>query len=167
MTNTMQSYIDNMDNFTANPSRVVDALQAGKHVYLQEIRDAKYGSDLAVDEHSRWEVYVRGGRVPTGIDAVRWATEAERRGAGELMLTSMDGDGTKEGFDVSLTRAVSNAVSIPVIASGGAGTAQHFAAALTEGAADAALAASIFHFGEFTITETKEAMAARGIPVRL
>ena len=122
---------------------------------------------LAVDENSKWEVFVRGGRVPTGIDAVRWAAEAERRGAGEILLTSMDGDGTKEGYDVSLTRAVTEAVNIPVIASGGAGAVSHFAHALTEGNADAALAASLFHFRELSVAEVKQHLNEQGVPVRL
>ena len=115
----------------------------------------------------RWEVYLAGGRVPTGIDAVAWAEEAARRGAGEILLTSMDRDGTKEGFDLALTRAVARAVSIPVIASGGVGTLEHFAEGIIEGEADAVLAASVFHFGTFSIRQVKEYMAAQGIPVRL
>lgn len=124
-------------------------------------------ADLRITEESGWEVYVRGGRVPTGIDAVKWAQEAERRGAGEILLTSMDGDGTKEGYDVTLTRAVADAVTIPVIASGGAGTRQHFAAALVEGKADAALAASLFHFRELAIGDVKSYLAEKGVAVRL
>ncbi len=123
--------------------------------------------DLRVTAASQWEVYVRGGRVPTGIDAVAWAQEAERRGAGELLLTSMDGDGTKSGYDVALTRAVSDAVNIPVIASGGAGTQQHFADALIEGNADAALAASLFHFRELAIADVKSYLAERNVAVRI
>lgn len=114
-----------------------------------------------------WEVYVRGGRTPTGLDAVEWAQEAERRGAGEILLTSMDGDGTQNGYDLELTRAISEAVNIPVIASGGAGTLAHFAEALTVGGADAALAASLFHYKQLTIAEVKNYLAAQGIPVRL
>lgn len=114
----------------------------------------------------RWEVYVSGGRTPTGLDVVEWAVEAERRGAGEILLTSMDGDGTQEGYDLELTRAVATAVNIPVIASGGAGTVAHFAQALTVGGADAALAASLFHYKQLTIAEVKEYLAAQGIPVR-
>lgn len=113
-----------------------------------------------------WEVYVSGGRTPTGLDAVAWAKEAERRGAGEILLTSMDGDGTQEGYDIELTRAIAEAVNIPVIASGGAGTLPHFAQALTEGKADAALAASLFHYKQLTIAEVKEYLAQQGIPVR-
>ncbi len=115
----------------------------------------------------KWEVYLAGGRVATGIDAVEWAAEAARRGAGEILLTSMDRDGTKEGFDLALTRAVARAVSIPVIASGGVGTLEHFAEGIIEGEADAVLAASVFHFGTFSIRQVKEYMASQGIPVRL
>ena len=115
---------------------------------------------------THWEVYVSGGRTPTGLDAVAWAKEAERRGAGEILLTSMDGDGTQEGYDIELTRAIADAVNIPVIASGGAGTLQHFAQALTEGGADAALAASLFHYKQLTIAEVKDYLAQQNIPVR-
>lgn len=114
-----------------------------------------------------WDVYVSGGRINTGLDAVAWAREVERRGAGEILLTSMDGDGTKEGYDIDLTRAISSVVNIPVIASGGAGRAEHFTAALTEGGAAAALAASLFHFNELSIAEVKRQVAAAGVPVRL
>ena len=114
-----------------------------------------------------FEVHVNGGRVPTGLEAVAWAREVEKLGAGEIVLTSMDCDGTKDGYDLEITRAVSEAVSIPVVASGGAGRPEHLADAILIGKADAALAASIFHFGEFTIAETKRIMAERGVPVRL
>ena len=120
-----------------------------------------------VGRGDRWEVYVAGGRKPTGIDAVQWAEEAARRGAGEILLTSMDRDGTKEGFDLALTRAVARAVPIPVIASGGVGTLEHFDEGIIEGKADAVLAASVFHFGTFTVRQVKEYMASQGIPVRL
>jgi len=116
---------------------------------------------------ARWEVFVAGGRTNTGIDAVAWAVEAEKRGAGEILLTSMDCDGTKDGFDIDLTRAITRAVNIPVIASGGAGELDHFAEVVIEADADAVLAASVFHFGEFSIRQVKEHMAAEGIPVRL
>lgn len=116
---------------------------------------------------NRWTAYIRGGREDTGIDAVGWAEEATRRGAGEILLTSMDCDGTKEGFDIPLTRTVSRAVDIPVIASGGVGTLDHFVEGIIEGEADAVLAASVFHFGTFTIRQVKEYMAKAGIPVRL
>ncbi len=114
-----------------------------------------------------WEIHINGGRIPTGLEAVAWAQEVERLGAGEIVLTSMDADGTKDGYDVEITAAVSEAVSIPVVASGGAGCPEHLADAIIQGKADAALAASIFHFGEVTIQETKQVMAKRGIPVRL
>ena len=114
-----------------------------------------------------WEVYTHGGRKPTGRDAVDWARRMTEAGAGEILLTSMDRDGTREGFDLALTRTVSEAVPVPVIASGGVGTLQHLAEGVTEGGADAVLAASIFHFGEHTIHEAKCWMAASGIPVRL
>jgi cyclase len=113
-----------------------------------------------------FEVHINGGRVPTGLEAVAWAREVERLGAGEIVLTSMDCDGTKDGYDLEITAAVSEAVTIPVVASGGAGRPEHLADAITIGKADAALAASIFHFGEFTIEETKRVMADRGVPVR-
>ena len=115
----------------------------------------------------RWQVYVHGGRTPTGKDAVVWAKEAERRGAGEILLTSMDQDGMKNGYDLALTRAVSRAVNIPVIASGGAGNLEHLADAFTKGRADAVLAASIFHFGTFTVPQAKRYLKRRGIPVRI
>jgi cyclase len=115
----------------------------------------------------RWEVFINGGRIPTGIDALTWAREAEQRGAGEILLTSMDRDGTKAGYNLELTRAVAEAVSIPVIASGGAGTMEHFCQALTTGRADAALAATLFHYNEMRVGELKEYLAAQGVPVRL
>ncbi|MFR5389309.1 imidazole glycerol phosphate synthase subunit HisF [Parasutterella sp.] len=133
-----------------------------------------YGSQaivVAIDAKRRgdgtWEVYTRGGRTPTGIDAVEWAKKVEKLGAGEILLSSMDGDGTKAGFDLELTRAVSDSVSIPVIASGGVGNLQHLVDGIVVGHADAVLAASIFHFGEYTIEEAKRYMQDRGIPVRL
>ena len=133
-----------------------------------------YGSQaivVAIDAKRRgdgtWEVYTRGGRTPTGIDAVEWAKKVEKLGAGEILLTSMDGDGTKAGFDLELTRAVSDSVSIPVIASGGVGNLQHLVDGIVVGHADAVLAASIFHFGEYSIEEAKRYMQDRGIPVRL
>jgi len=114
----------------------------------------------------RWEVYIHGGRTPTGLDAVEWAREAERRGAGEILLTSIDADGTQAGYDLALTRAVAEAVGIPVIASGGAGALEHFYEVFTAGKADAALAASVFHFRQLRIAEVKAYLAERGIPVR-
>lgn len=126
----------------------------------------RQGADLAA-RGPGWDVYVSGGRINTGIDAVAWAKEVERRGAGEILLTSMDGDGTKEGYDIALTHAISQAVTIPVIASGGAGQFDHFTAALTEGGAAAALAASLFHFKELTIMQVKEHLQQAGVSIRL
>ncbi len=116
---------------------------------------------------SKWEVYIGGGRVPTGLDVLAWAREVESRGAGEILLTSMDADGTQAGYDVELTRAVADAVSIPIIASGGAGKVEHFYQVLTEGKAEAALAASLFHYRQVSIREVKQYLYARGVPVRL
>ncbi len=149
----------------------------------QLIREAakRFGSQcivVAIDARRRqgadrnargdgWDVYVSGGRINTELDAVAWAKEVEAAGAGEILLTSMDGDGTKEGYDVSLTRAISDAVMIPVIASGGAGEPDHFVAALTEGGAAAALAASLFHFKELSIQQVKDHVATAGVPIRM
>jgi len=116
---------------------------------------------------NRWEVFIHGGRTPTGLDAVEWAKEAVDRGAGEILLTSMDRDGTKRGYDIELTKAISEAVSVPVIASGGAGTKEHFYEGLVKGKADAVLAASVFHFREISIPELKSYLKERGVPVRL
>lgn len=141
----------------------------------QLINDAayKFGSQCvvcAIDakrrENGGWEVYLNGGRIPTGIDAVKWAVEAEKRGAGEILLTSMDCDGQKKGYDLELTRAVSESVGVPVIASGGAGAKEHFYDAFTVGKADAVLAASLFHFNEIPISELKEYLRDREIPIR-
>ncbi|MBM3396257.1 MAG: imidazole glycerol phosphate synthase subunit HisF [Betaproteobacteria bacterium] len=118
-------------------------------------------------ESGRWGVFTHGGRKPTGLDAVEWACQVEALGAGEILLTSMDRDGTRDGFDIGLTRAVSEAVRIPVIASGGVGSLEHLADGVVSGWADAVLAASIFHYGQFTVGEAKRHMAARGIEVRL
>lgn len=149
----------------------------------QVIREAakRFGSQcivVAIDARRRqgedrsvrgdgWDVFVSGGRINTGLDAVTWAKEVERLGAGEILLTSMDGDGTKEGYDVSLTRAISDAVNIPVIASGGAGQPDHFVAALTDGGAAAALAATLFHFKELSIQQVKDHVAAAGVSIRM
>jgi len=119
------------------------------------------------DAQDKWEIFTHGGRKPTGIDAVEWAKKMDDFGAGEILLTSMDGDGTKAGYDLKLTRAVSDAVTIPVIASGGVGNVDHLVEGVTEGKADAVLAASIFHFGEYTVEQTKIAMRKAGIEVRL
>ena len=134
----------------------------------------KFGSQcivLAVDakragEPGKWEVYIHGGRTPTGIDALEWIKRAENLGAGEILLTSMDGDGTKDGYDIELTRAVAELVNIAVIASGGVGNLEHIREGLVEGKADAALAASIFHFGEYSIRETKQYLKEKGVVVR-
>ncbi|MCS6995552.1 MAG: imidazole glycerol phosphate synthase subunit HisF [Casimicrobiaceae bacterium] len=123
--------------------------------------------DAKATAPGRFEVFIHGGRTPTGLDAVAWAREVEARGAGEILLTSMDRDGAKTGYDLALTRAVVEAVSIPVIASGGVGTLTHLVEGITLGGADAVLAASIFHYGEHTIAEAKAALAAAGVPVRL
>ncbi|HEV8314026.1 MAG TPA: imidazole glycerol phosphate synthase subunit HisF [Burkholderiaceae bacterium] len=141
----------------------------------QVIRDAsdKYGSQcivVAIDAKARpgggWDVYTHGGRKNTGLDAVAWATQMAEAGAGEILLTSMDRDGTKSGFDLALTRAVADAVPVPVIASGGVGSLDDLADGIQKGGADAVLAASIFHYGEHTVGEAKALMASRGIPVR-
>ncbi len=124
--------------------------------------DAKRRAD-----NSGWNVYVNGGRIDTGLDALEWAEKADTMGAGEILLTSMDCDGTKAGYDIELTKAVSEAVSIPVIASGGAGTPEHFKAALTDGKADAALAASLFHFKEIEINALKQYLKSENVPVRI
>jgi len=145
-----------------NPELVKEAAERFGSQCIVVAIDAKRRTGGA----SGWEVYTHGGRRPRGLDAVSWAVEAARLGAGEILLTSMDRDGTKEGYDIDLTLAVASAVTIPVIASGGAGTLEHIFEALERGGADAALAASIFHFGVYTIGETKEYLAKRGLPVR-
>jgi cyclase len=122
---------------------------------------------IGTNGHQKWEVHINGGRIPTGKEAVPWAEEVERLGAGEIVLTCMDADGTKNGYDLEMTAAVSHAVKIPVVASGGAGRPEHMAEAILTGHADAALAAGIFHFGQYTIRQVKQAMHQRGIPVRL
>ena len=140
----------------------------------QLVQDAadRYGSQcivVAIDAKrvgDRWEVFTHGGRTATGLDAVEWARKVEALGAGEILLTSMDRDGTREGFDLELTRAVADAVNIPVIASGGVGSLEHLADGVQKGGADAVLAASIFHFGEYTVAQAKSVMAERGIEVR-
>jgi cyclase len=141
---------------------------------LVEQASGKVGNQcivVAIDAKQKagggWEVYTHGGRRPTGLDAVDWARRMVASGAGEILLTSMDRDGTRDGFDLALTRAVADAVSVPVIASGGVGTVQHLAAGVLEGKADAVLAASVFHFGDFTVRAAKEHMRACGIEVRL
>lgn len=144
-----------------NPQLVADAsARVGAQCIVVAV-DAKQTSP------GRWEVFTHGGRKNTGLNAIEWVQQVERLGAGEILLTSMDRDGTKAGFDLALTRAVAEAVGIPVIASGGVGTLQHLADGVTEGRADAVLAASIFHYGEFTVRQAKEYMRSRGIEVRL
>jgi cyclase len=144
-----------------NPQLVADASgKVGSQCIVVAI-DAKQTSP------GKWEVFTHGGRKNTGLDAIEWARKVESLGAGEILLTSMDRDGTKAGFDLPLTRAVADAVGIPVIASGGVGTLQHLADGVTEGRADAVLAASIFHYGEYTVRQAKEFMRSRGIEVRL
>lgn len=151
----------------ADPSLITAAAAAfGSQAVICAI-DAKRVGAPGAPGADRWEVYTAGGRKATGIDAVRWAQEAARRGAGEILLTSMDRDGTADGFDIALTRAVSRAVSIPVIASGGVGALEHFAEGIVEGEADAVLAASVFHFGTFSIRQVKEYLDGQGIAVRL
>ena len=149
-----------------NPQLVADA--AGRYgaqciVVAIDAKQTKPAASLGI----RWEVFTHGGRRPAGLDAVAWARKMQTLGAGEILLTSMDRDGTREGFDLALTRAVAEAVDVPVIASGGVGKLDHLVEGVLEGRADAVLAASIFHFGEFTVRAAKEHMAKRGIEVRL
>jgi cyclase len=144
-----------------NPQLVFDASNKHGAQCIVVAIDAKQTSP------GKWEVFTHGGRNATGLDAIEWAREVERLGAGEILLTSMDRDGTKSGFDLGLTRGVSDAVGIPVIASGGVGNLEDLADGVTKGHADAVLAASIFHYGEYTVRQAKECMAARGIEVRL
>ena len=156
------------DKISINTSAVTDP-------HLVSAAANRFGSQaivVAIDARKRtggtgWEVFTHGGRTATGLDAVEWAAKVTALGAGEILLTSMDRDGTKSGFDLALTRAVADAVSVPVIASGGVGTLEHLAEGVLEGGADAVLAASIFHFGEFTVGEAKQHLAARGIEMRL
>ena len=154
------------DKISVNSAAVKDAALISRAA-------ERFGSQcvvLAIDARRRpegnYEVVVAGGRTPTGLDAVEWAREGQRRGAGEILLTSMDADGTKAGFDLEMTRAVTRAVSIPVIASGGCGSLEHFAQVFEQTGCDAALAASLFHFGELTVPQVKEYLASRNIPVR-
>ena len=141
--------------------------QAADHFGNQCIVVAVDAKQVQHGEHPRWEIFTHGGRKATGIDAVEWAVKMAQYGAGELLLTSMDRDGTRDGFDLALTRAVCDAVNIPVIASGGVGNLDHLAQGIIEGHADAVLAASIFHFGEYTVADAKRRMAEYGIEVRL
>tara|TARA_R110001592_G_scaffold363393_1_gene687194 strand:+ start:33702 stop:34475 length:774 start_codon:yes stop_codon:yes gene_type:complete len=148
-----------------NPELVREAAERFGSQCIVVAIDAKRVDD--VDGQPRWEIFTHGGRKPTGIDAVAWAVRMAELGAGEILLTSMDRDGTKNGFELGVTRAITDAVEIPVIASGGVGTLDHLVDGVLLGGADAVLAASIFHFGEFTVPEAKAYMAARGIEVRL
>jgi cyclase len=132
-----------------------------------DARRVRNQESVVESQASKWEVFINGGRTPTGLDALTWAREVQSRGAGEILLTSMDRDGTKDGFDLELTRAMSEALEIPIIASGGAGGLEHFYDVFTDGKADAALAASIFHFKEFTIGEVKQFLADKKIPIRI
>jgi cyclase len=145
----------------ANPDLVSDAAAHYGSQCIVVAIDAKRVAD------NRWEVFTHGGRTATGLDVVEWASEVSRRGAGEILLTSMNQDGTQDGFDLALTAAVSRAVPVPVIASGGVGNLQHLVDGITKGRADAVLAASIFHYGTYTVRQAKEFMAAQGIAVRL
>ena len=150
-----------------NPQLVADASgRYGAQCIVVAIDAKRVGAGAAGTE-PRWEVYTHGGRKPTGLDVVAWARRMQMLGAGEILLTSMDRDGTKSGFDLELTRAVAEAVDVPVIASGGVGNLEHLAAGIIEGRADAVLAASIFHYGEYSVRQAKELMASRGIEVRL
>ncbi len=154
----------------ANPELVTAcARRFGSQCVVLAVDAKRVGStsDCGLGAEPHWEAYVNGGRIPTGLDAVEWVQRAVALGAGEILLTSMDKDGTKDGYDIELNRAVAEAVNVPVIASGGAGTLGHLAEVIEKGKADAVLAASIFHYSEYTIREAKEYLAARGIPVRL
>jgi len=164
-------------DITATPDKVsINTAAVLNSVLIKEGAD-KFGSQcivVAIDakrvasgDQPQWEVYIYSGQKPTGIDALAWARQAVEFGAGEILLTSMDADGHRAGYDIELTRAVSEAVSVPVIASGGAGTLEDLYQALVSGKADAVLAASIFHYGIYTIRETKEYLAKRGIPIRI
>ncbi len=154
------------DKVSVNSSAVADPDLLGQAASRFGRQCVVLAIDARENADGKFEVFTHGGRTPTGIDAVEWAVDAAHRGAGEILLTSMDGDGTKDGYNLALTRAVSDAVDIPVIASGGAGNANHMADAVLEGHASAVLAASIFHFGELTVDEVKVVMQDRGIAVR-
>lgn len=147
-----------------NPSLISDGAQAFGAQCIVVAIDARR---VPGSNPLSWEVFTHGGRTPTGLDALDWAKRCEELGAGEILLTSMDKDGTRDGFDLELNRAMAEALTLPIIASGGAGNMQHIYEVLTDGMADAALAASIFHFGELTVPEVKRYLADRGVPVRL
>lgn len=148
-----------------DPKRVKKHAECG--VRSAERSEEDSHGELPAPNSERWDVHINGGRVPTGLEAVPWAQEVQRLGAGEIVLTCMDADGTQDGYDLEITRAVAEAVTIPVVASGGAGCPEHLFQAVTAGKASAALAASIFHYGTYTIEETKRYLAERGVPVRL
>lgn len=159
---------------TAGADKVSINTAAVKNPQLITEASNKFGSQcivVAIDArsvgHNQWEVFIHGGRTPTGIDAVAWAKKMEEMGAGEILLTSMDRDGTKDGYDIPLTQSISRAVNIPVIASGGVGNLEHIVEGFVQGEAHAALAASIFHFGNYTIAETKQYLAKNNVPVRV
>ncbi len=159
---------------TAGADKVSVNTAAVKNPELVAEAALRFGSQciaVAIDARQcgsgKWEVYIHGGRTPTGLDAVKWAQKVQDLGAGEILLTSMDRDGTKDGYDIPLTRAIAGAVKIPVIASGGVGNLEHMREGLTAGEADAALAASIFHFGAYSIRETKEYLYSKGVAVRI
>ena len=165
---------DIRDVLTAGADKVSINTAAVQDPELVAKSAERFGSQcivVAIDARQvgpqKWEVYIHGGRTPTGLDAVQWARRVEELGAGEILLTSMDRDGTKDGYDLPLTRTIADTVRIPVIASGGVGALEHIAQGLTAGGADAALAASIFHFGEYSVRQVKEYLHERGIPVRL
>jgi cyclase len=151
-----------------NPDLVGDATaRYGSQCIVLAVDAKRTGANTGEAGRPRWEVYTHGGRRPTGLDAVEWGRKMQQLGAGEILLTSMDRDGTRSGFDLDLTRAYSEALDIPIIASGGVGNLDHLVAGITEGRADAVLAASIFHYGEFTVRQAKEHLRASGIEVRL
>ncbi len=161
------------DKVTVNTAAVEDraiitaaAERFGSQCVVVAIDAKRRAANDSAAAHPSWQVYTHGGRVPSGRDAVEWAREVEARGAGEILLTSMDRDGTRDGYDIELTRAIADAVTIPVIASGGAGRVEHFSDAVIQGHADAVLAASLFHLHKLTIAEVKDYMSARGIAVR-
>ncbi|RQK24508.1 imidazole glycerol phosphate synthase subunit HisF [Neisseria meningitidis] len=157
------------DKVSINPAAVTrpDLINEAAGFFGSQAIVAAVDAKAANPENTRWEIFTHGGRNPTGLDAAEWAVEMQKRGAGEILLTGMDRDGTKQGFNLPLTRAVAEAVDIPVIASGGVGNVRHLIEGITEGKADAVLAAGIFHFGEIAIREAKRAMREAGIEVRL